>query len=40
VPQIGYLQVLFIVIINNIYFFICCRAATQRGSWPPHSWCF
>ena len=21
-------------------FFFCCGAATQRGSWPPHSWCF
>ena len=25
-----------------IYIYICifCGAATQRGSWPPHSWCF
>jgi len=23
---------------NNYYFFFfCCGAATQRGSWPPHS---
>ena len=21
-------------------FFYCCGAATQRGSWPPHSWGF
>ena len=21
-------------------FFFCCGAATQRGSWPPHSWGF
>jgi len=20
--------------------FYVCDAATQRGSWPPHSWCF
>ena len=22
------------------YFFFFCGSATQRGSWPPHSWCF
>jgi len=22
---------------NNIIIFFCCGAATQRGSWPPHS---
>jgi len=22
------------------FFFFCCGAATQRGSWPPHSWGF
>jgi hypothetical protein len=22
---------------NNIFFFFSCGAATQRGSWPPHS---
>jgi len=25
---------------NNTYFFFCCGAATQRGTWPPHSWGF
>ena len=28
--------------LNNLSiktFFFCCGAATQRGSWPPHSWC-
>ena len=23
-----------------LLFFFCCGAATQRGSWPPHSWGF
>ena len=23
-----------------IFLFFCCGAATQRGSWPPHSWGF
>ena len=22
------------------FFFFCCGVATQRGSWPPHSWGF
>jgi len=28
--------------LNNIFsiFFFCCGAATQRESWPPHSWGF
>jgi len=25
---------------NEIIIIICCGAATQRGSWPPHSWDF
>ena len=24
----------------RFFFFFCCGAATQRGSWPPHSWGF
>jgi len=24
----------------TVFFFFCCGAATQRGSWSPHSWCF
>ena len=24
----------------RVYFFFCCGSATQRGSWPPHSWGF
>ena len=24
----------------NFFFFFCCGAETQRGSWPPHSWGF
>ena len=26
--------------VNHTIFFFCCGAATQRGSWPPHSWGF
>ena len=25
------------VCIHSVFFFFCCGAATQRGSWPPHS---
>jgi hypothetical protein len=25
---------------TTIYIFFCCGAATQRRSWPPHSWGF
>ena len=31
---------LYIYIYIYTFFFFCCGAATQRGSWPPHSWGF
>ena len=31
---------IYIYIYIYIYILFCCGAATQRGSWPPHSWGF
>ena len=33
-------MIVYIYIYIYILFFFCCGAATQRGSWPPHSLCF
>jgi len=34
---LGHMTIIYIYI---YFFFFCCGAATQRGSWPPHSWGF
>jgi len=35
-----FIYLLLLLLFLFLFFIFCCGAATQRVSWPPHSWGF